>query len=216
MDKGLFPYTKRYLGTLRNHFSTLGVNGINEMIRNFTGDADDITTEWGHAFALRLLDHVRARIVRFQEETGHMYNLEATPGRRHDLPLRTRGPASASRTFCRPARTTSPITPTPANSRSGFTDDPFEALGAPGRVAAQVHRRHRPAPLHGRAHLLGDDACKKLVRRALENSRLPYITITPTFSDLPQTRLPRWRTYVLPQVRCRTDRAQAVSYRPVT
>ena len=57
IDQGLFPYTKRYLGTLRNHFSTIGVNGINEMIRNFTSDREDITTDWGHAFALRLLDH---------------------------------------------------------------------------------------------------------------------------------------------------------------
>ena len=55
MDQGLFPYTRRYLGTLRNHFSTLGVNGINEMVRNFTHDAHDITTPWGHAFAARLL-----------------------------------------------------------------------------------------------------------------------------------------------------------------
>jgi ribonucleoside-triphosphate reductase len=75
MDNGLFPYTKRYLGTLRNHFSTLGVNGVNEMIRNFSGDEHDITTEWGHAFAVRLLDHVRARMLEFQEQTGHMYNL---------------------------------------------------------------------------------------------------------------------------------------------
>ncbi len=79
IDQGLFPYTKRYLGTLRNHFSTIGVNGINEMVRNFTGDNDDITTAYGHAFAVRLLDHLRGRIVAFQEETGHMYNLEATP-----------------------------------------------------------------------------------------------------------------------------------------
>ena len=79
MDNGLFPYTRRYLGTLRNHFSTLGVNGFNEMIRNFTHDREDISTEWGHAFALRVLDHVRARMLAFQDETGHMYNLEATP-----------------------------------------------------------------------------------------------------------------------------------------
>ncbi|CAM5206838.1 Ribonucleotide reductase of class III (Anaerobic), large subunit OS=Castellaniella defragrans (strain DSM / CCUG 39792 / 65Phen) OX=1437824 GN=BN940_07926 PE=4 SV=1 [Castellaniella denitrificans] len=79
MDDGLFPYTRRYLGTLRNHFSTLGVNGINEMIRNFTADEHDLTSPWGHAFAVRLLDHVRARMVEFQEATGHMYNLEATP-----------------------------------------------------------------------------------------------------------------------------------------
>ena len=79
IDNGLYPYTKRYLGTLRNHFSTLGVNGINEMIRNFTRNEHDISTGWGHAFACRLLDHIRARIVQFQEQTGHLYNLEATP-----------------------------------------------------------------------------------------------------------------------------------------
>ncbi|MEJ2132363.1 MAG: ribonucleoside triphosphate reductase, partial [Gammaproteobacteria bacterium] len=79
IDGGLLPYTKRYLGTLRNHFSTIGVNGINEMIRNFTRDAENITTPRGHDLALRFLDHLRARMVHFQEETGHLYNLEATP-----------------------------------------------------------------------------------------------------------------------------------------
>src|SRR5690606_14995262 len=70
MVEGLFPYTKRYLGTLRNHFSTIGVNGLNEMVRNFTGDQEDISTddqedistEQGRAFALELLDHVRERM----------------------------------------------------------------------------------------------------------------------------------------------------------
>ncbi|KRT56840.1 ribonucleoside triphosphate reductase [endosymbiont of Ridgeia piscesae] len=63
MDAGLFPYTKRYLGTLRNHFSTIGVNGINEMIRNFSADQHDITSETGSAFAIRFLDHIRERMV---------------------------------------------------------------------------------------------------------------------------------------------------------
>lgn len=79
IDQGLFPYTRRYLRTLRNHFSTLGVNGINELVRNFTRGAHDITAPEGHALAVRLLDHVRARMVEFQEQTGHLYNLEATP-----------------------------------------------------------------------------------------------------------------------------------------
>ncbi len=79
IDNGLFPYTKRYLGMLRNFFSTIGVNGLNEMVRNFSSDEDDITSERGRALALRFLDHVRLHIVHFQEETGHMYNLEATP-----------------------------------------------------------------------------------------------------------------------------------------
>ncbi|MCU7886591.1 MAG: ribonucleoside triphosphate reductase, partial [Candidatus Thiodiazotropha sp. (ex Lucinoma annulata)] len=79
MDAGLFPYTKRYLGTLRNHFSTIGVNGINEMIRNFSNDKFDISHTEGQALATRFLDHIRQRMVAFQEETGNLYNLEATP-----------------------------------------------------------------------------------------------------------------------------------------
>ncbi|MCL2490533.1 MAG: ribonucleoside triphosphate reductase, partial [Propionibacteriaceae bacterium] len=79
IDEGLFPYTKRYLGTLRNHFSTIGVNGVNELVRNYSGDEYDITDPRGHALAIRILDHIRARMLEFQDATGHMYNLEATP-----------------------------------------------------------------------------------------------------------------------------------------
>ncbi|MCG8485872.1 MAG: ribonucleoside triphosphate reductase, partial [Chromatiales bacterium] len=79
MDAGLFPYTKRYLGTLRNHFSTIGINGINEMIRNFSGDRWDIPGPGGKALAERFIDHIRERMVSFQEQSGHLYNLEATP-----------------------------------------------------------------------------------------------------------------------------------------
>ena len=127
IDHGLFPYTKRYLGTLRNHFSTIGVNGINEMIRNFTRDADDITTPWGHAFAVRLLDHVRARMVAFQEETGHMYNLEATPAEGTTY----RFAKEDRKRFPGILQAGTPETPYYTNSSQlpvGFTDDPFEAL----------------------------------------------------------------------------------------
>ena len=127
MDAGLFPYTKRYLGTLRNHFSTIGVNGINEMVRNFTADRDDITTADGYALAERLLDHVRARMVEFQEETGHLYNLEATPAEgttyRFAKEDRKRFPGILQAgTADAPYYTNSSQLPV------GFTDDPFEAL----------------------------------------------------------------------------------------
>ncbi|NGM89575.1 ribonucleoside triphosphate reductase, partial [Parapusillimonas sp. SGNA-6] len=78
-DNGLFPYTKRYLPHFRNHFSTIGVNGMNEMIRNFTDDQENMITEWGKTFASDMLDHIRTRLREFQEETGNLYNLEATP-----------------------------------------------------------------------------------------------------------------------------------------
>ena len=127
MDQGLFPYTKRYLGTLRNHFSTLGVNGINEMVRNFTHDAHDITSEWGHAFAVRLLDHVRERIAAFQERTGHLYNLEATPAEgttyRFAREDKKRWPD-----ILQAGTTEQPYYTNSSQLPVGYTDDPFEAL----------------------------------------------------------------------------------------
>jgi ribonucleoside-triphosphate reductase len=184
MDNGLFPYTKRYLGSLRNFFSTVGVNGINEMIRNFTSDKHDITTEWGHDFAVRFLDHVRARIVAFQEETGHMYNLEATPAEgttyRFAREDRKRFPdILQAGTDDQPYYTNSSQLPV------GFTDDPFDAL----ERQEELQRKYTGGTvlhLYMGERISSATACKKLVRRALQNFRLPYITITPTFSICPK------------------------------
>lgn len=183
MDDGLFPYSKRYLGTLRNHFSTLGVNGINEMIRNFTADCEDISTPWGHAFAVRLLDHLRARITAFQEETGNLFNLEATPAEgttyrfakedhKRYLDILQAG------TDDHPYYTNSSQLPV------GFTDDPFEAL----ERQDELQRKYTGGTvlhLYMGSRLSSGTACKKLVRRALTNFHLPYITVTPTFSICP-------------------------------
>ncbi len=183
MDDGLFPYTRRYLGTLRNHFSTIGVNGINEMIRNFSGDEYDLTSSAGHEFAVRLLDHVRARMVAIQEETGHMYNLEATPAEgttyRFAKEDRKRFPGILQAgTPERPYYTNSSQLPV------GFTDDPFEAL----ERQDELQRKYTGGTvlhLYMGERVSSGQACKTLVRRALERFRLPYITITPTFSICP-------------------------------
>ncbi|MGO3934927.1 ribonucleoside triphosphate reductase [Rhodopseudomonas pseudopalustris] len=183
MDDGLFPYSKRYLGTLRNHFSTLGVNGINEMIRNFTAGHEDISTPWGHAFAVRLLDHVRARMTTFQEQTGNLYNLEATPAEgttyRFAKEDRKRYPGILQAgTEDNPYYTNSSQLPV------GFTDDPFEAL----ERQDDLQRKYTGGTvlhLYMGSKLSSGEACKKLVRRALENFRLPYVTVTPTFSICP-------------------------------
>src|SRR5699024_4446483 len=79
MERGLYPYTSRWLPSLNNHFSTIGVNGCNEMVRNFTGGDRDITDHEGHALVARLLDHLNDRLIDAQENTGNLYNLEATP-----------------------------------------------------------------------------------------------------------------------------------------
>ena len=184
IDGGLFPYTKRYLGTLRNHFSTIGVNGVNEMIRNFSCDLDDITTESGNSLALRLLDHIRMRIVGFQEETGHMYNLEATPAEgttyRFAKEDRKRYPG-----ILQAGTETMPYYTNSSQLPVGFTDDPFEALERQEPLQKK-YTGGTVLHLYMNERISSPDACKKLVRRALERFGLPYITITPTFSICPK------------------------------
>ena len=184
IDGGLFPYTKRYLGTLRNHFSTVGVNGINEMVRNFSGDSEDITTPFGHDFALRLLEHIRERLVIFQEETGHMYNLEATPAEgttyRFAKEDRKRFPdILQAGTADMPYYTNSSQLPV------GFTDDPFEALERQEPLQKK-YTGGTVLHLYMSERISSAAACRKLVQRALTRFALPYITVTPTFSICPK------------------------------
>jgi ribonucleoside-triphosphate reductase len=183
MDAGLFPYTKRYLGTLRNHFSTLGVNGINELIRNFTSDAEDITTEWGRTFAARLLDHVRERMVQFQEETGHMYNLEATPAEgttyRFAREDRKRFPG-----IIQAGSDEAPYYTNSSQLPVGFTDDPFQALEMQQELQSK-YTGGTVLHLYMSERISSAEACKRLVRRSLEQFRLPYLTVTPVFSICP-------------------------------
>lgn len=183
IDGGLFPYTRRYLGTLRNHFSTIGVNGINEMIRNFTAGDADITTPVGHALALGLLDHIRSRILGFQEETGNMYNLEATPAEgttyRFAKEDRKRYPdILQAGTREMPYYTNSSQLPV------GFTDDAFEALERQEPLQKK-YTGGTVLHLYMGERISSAAACRKLVRRALERFALPYITVTPTFSICP-------------------------------
>lgn len=183
IDAGLFPYTKRYLGSLRNHFSTIGINGVNEMIRNFTDDTHDITDEWGHEFAVRVLDHIRERMVEFQESTGHMYNLEATPAEgttyRFAKEDRKRFPSILQAgTDAEPYYTNSSQLPV------GYTDDPFEALALQD-ILQKKYTGGTVLHLYMSERISSIKACKQLVKRALTNFKLPYITITPVFSICP-------------------------------
>jgi len=183
IDDGLFPYTRRYLRTLRNHFSTIGVNGMNEMIRNLTADEHDITTEVGEQIALDLLDHVRARMVEFQEETGHLYNLEATPAEgatyRFAKEDRRRYPG-----ILQAGTDTNPYYTNSSQLPVGFTRDPFEAVRRQGALQAK-YTGGTVLHLYMGERISSADACRALVRRVLETSPLPYITVTPTFSICP-------------------------------
>jgi ribonucleoside-triphosphate reductase len=183
MDAGLFPYTKRYLGTLRNHFSTIGVNGINEMIRNFSGDRWDIADPQGKALAERFLEQIRQQMVRFQEQTGHLYNLEATPAEgatyrfakldRQQYPGILQAGTSQS-----PYYTNSSQLPV------GHTDDPFSALQHQESLQCK-YTGGTVLHLYMNERISSTQACKNLIKRSLQKFRLPYLTITPTFSICP-------------------------------
>ena len=183
IDAGLFPFTKRYLGTLDNHFSTLGVNGMNEMVRNFTHDTYDLTDPRGHAMCVRLLDHVRDKMVEFQEATGHLYNLEATPAEgttyRFAKEDRKRYPG-----ILQAGTETNPYYTNSSQVPVGYTDDPFEAQ----EMQEELQTKYTGGTvlhLYMNERISSAAACKELVRRSLTAFRTPYITITPTFSICP-------------------------------
>ena len=184
IDQGLYPYTKRYLGTLRNHFSTLGVNGINEMIRNFSADQDDITTPAGRAMAIRFLDRVREKMTQFQEETGHLYNLEATPAEGTTYRF-AREDKKRWSDIIQAGTSEQPYYTNSSQLPVGYTDDPFEALELQQELQSK-YTGGTVLHLYMNEAVSSAQACKTLIRRALTNFRLPYVTVTPTFSICPK------------------------------
>ena len=184
IDNGLFPFTKRYLGTLRNHFSTIGVNGINEMIRNFTNDEHNIADQWGQAFAEKFLDYIRARMVKIQEETGHMYNLEATPAENATYRF-AREDKKRYKGIIQAGTEENPYYTNSSQLPVGFTDDPFEALDLQSNLQTK-YTGGTVLHLYMGQRISSAKVCRDIVRKVLTNYRLPYVTITPTFSICPK------------------------------
>lgn len=177
MDQGLFPYTKRYLRHWNNHFSTIGLIGMNEATLNFMNR--DLTDPQARAFALDVLTHMRERLVAYQESTGHLFNLEATPGEgtSHRLARidRQKFPRMIIPGGDTPYYTNSTWLPVNA------TDDIFEALD----MQQELQRQYTGGTIiHA---LLGEaiddpETCAHLVRSIAKNYRIPYFTISPTYS----------------------------------
>jgi len=180
MEAGLFPYTKRYLQHLNNHFSTIGICGMNECLLNFMGK--DITDAEGREFALEVLAFMRKRLADYQEETGDLYNLEATPAEstsyrlaKHDKDHYPDIIASGEKD---PYYTNSSQLPV------GHTEDIFEALDHQDELQVQYTGG---TVFHGFLGEAVDDwkSCRSLVQAIASNYRLPYFTISPTFSICP-------------------------------
>jgi len=189
IEKGLYPYSKFYLDSVKkirnsyfgNHFSTIGLIGMNESLLNFIGE--DVGSKQGRRFALEILDFMRERLIKYQEETGNLYNLEATPGEGTAYPqakidkekypdIITAGTKEA------PYYTNSSQLPV------NYTDDIFDALKLQDGLQCKYTGG---TVLH---ILLGEkisdvQTAKNLVKKIFENFHLPYITLTPTFSICP-------------------------------
>lgn len=179
-ERGLFPYTRRYLSSFRNHFSTIGVNGMNEMVQNFTSGEHDMTDEEGIAMALRLLDHIRGRLRQYQETSGNLYNLEASPAEgatyRFAKEDHKRFPEMIqSGTWPNVYYTNSSQLPV------GFTADPFHALDMQNKLQCK-YTGGTVLHLYMNERMESTESCRRFVRSVLENYQLPYITITPVFS----------------------------------
>jgi len=182
-DRGLYPYTARYLKGFRNHFSTIGVNGLNEMIRNFSENDQDISLPYGIEMAQNILDHLRERMRQFQELSGNLYNLEATP---------------AEGTTYRFAKEDKKRYPDILQAGEGeniyytnssqlpvdYTDDPFEALSLQDELQCR-YTGGTVLHLYMNERLSSGEACRAMVKNVITNFRLPYITVTPTFSICP-------------------------------
>ena len=184
-DRGLFPYTKRYLPGFKNHFSTIGVNGINEMIRNFTHDKIDISSDEGIEFATEILNHMRGRMVEFQEETGNLYNLEATPAEGTTYRFAKEDKKRYGDAILQAGFGENIYYTNSSQIPVDLTNDPFEALTLQDDLQTK-YTGGTVLHLYMQEQISSTEACRKLVKNVITNFRLPYITITPLFSVCPK------------------------------
>jgi anaerobic ribonucleoside-triphosphate reductase len=177
MDQGLFPYTKRYLKHLNNHFSTIGINGMHECCLNFLGKP--ITDDEGLKFSEDVLVHMRERLADYQELTGNLYNLEATPAEGTSYRLarqdRKRFKDIIQSGIDEPFYTNSTHLPV------DYTEDIFAALDLQDRLQTKYTGG---TVLHG---FLGEsiqdvEVCKNLVRKIASGYKLPFFSISPSFT----------------------------------
>jgi len=189
IEKGLYPYSRFYLSGIKemrgkywaNHFSTVGLVGMNEALLNFLGE--NIASKKGIKFALEVMDFMRNRLVKYQEETGNLYNLEQTPAESTGYRLalkdkRKYADIITAGTKDAPYYTNS--TQLPVN----YTDDIFEAFKLQDELTCKYTGGSVMHVFLGEK-LPNSDSVKSLVKRVFEKFKLPYITITPTFSICP-------------------------------
>lgn len=183
-EMGLFPYTRRYINTFDTFFSTIGVNGMNEMIRNFTNDEYDIADSRGQQMAKELLDFINAQLLRYQDETGNLYNLEATPAEGTTYRF-AREDAKRFNDIIQAGYEDAPYYTNSSQLPVDFSADPFAVL----ELQDDLQKKYTGGTvlhLYMNERVSSPEVCKQLVKKVLTNYRLPYISITPSFSVCPK------------------------------
>ena len=180
MEEGLYPYTKRYLGTFNNHFSTIGLIGMNEAGLNAKWIRKDLTHEETQDFAVRVLNHMRERLSDYQEMYGDLYNLEATPAESTTYRLAKHDKARYPEIITAHEGAT-PYYTNSSHLPVGYTEDIFEALAIQDKLQTLYTSG---TVFHA---FLGEKlpdwkAAATLVRKIAENHELPYYTMSPTYS----------------------------------
>ena len=185
LQQGFYPSISRYLSNFNNHFSTIGINGGNEMIRNFTNDEEDITTEFGQSFMLELMDYLRDRVATFQEETGNLWNVEASPAEGAMYRFALADKKSFGDDIIQAGTKDAPYYTNSSQLPVNFTDDIFEALDLQNDLQCK-YTGGTVLHLYLAERLSNAEVAKNLIRKIFENYTLPYITLTPTFSICPK------------------------------
>ncbi|TCK92354.1 ribonucleoside-triphosphate reductase class III catalytic subunit [Natranaerovirga hydrolytica] len=216
LEEGLYPYTKSYLGTFENHFSTIGLLGMNEVGLNANWLGKDLTDEATQAFGLKVLDHMRERLSDFQEEYGDLYNLEATPAESTSYRL-----AKHDRKRWSDIKTAGNEGDTPYYTNSShlpveYTEDVFEALDVQDDFQAKYTSG---TVFHA---FLGEKvtdwkSAAKLVRSIASNYKLPYYTLSPTYSICKSHGYLTGEIYSCPECGEKTEVYSRITgyYRPV-
>ena len=181
LNEGLYPYTKRYLGTLDNHFSTIGLVGMNEAGLNANWIKADMTEEKCQKFTMEVLDHMRERLSDYQEQYGDLYNLEATPAESTSYRLAKHDVAQFPEIITAAEAGGAPYYTNSSHLPVGYTDDIFTALD----IQDELQTRYTSGTVFHA--FLGEkmpdwEAAATLVRKIAENYKLPYYTISPTYS----------------------------------
>ena len=181
LNEGLYPYTKRYLGTFNNHFSTIGLIGMNEVGLNANWIKADLTNEKTQKFAVEVLNHMRERLSDYQEEYGDLYNLEATPAESTTYRFAKHDKAKFPDIISAAKEGETPYYTNSSHLPVGYTDDIFTALD----IQDELQTLYTSGTVFHAflGERLNDwKSAANVVRKIAENYKLPYYTLSPTYT----------------------------------